>query len=77
MNSENTENRNENYEEIFHNHEIYIEPNPDHYRGGFAWSVCKDEFELECGLAITVDEALVEAHKAIEDLEVNHPHAFP
>lgn len=27
--------------------EIYIEPNPDHYRGGFAWSVCRNESELD------------------------------
>jgi hypothetical protein len=77
MNSENTENRDESYEEIFHEHEIYIEPNPDHYRGGFAWSVCKDECELECGLATTKDDALAEAHKAIEDLAVNRPRVSP
>ena len=68
MNRENTETHNESYEEIFLNHEIYIEPNPDHYRGGFAWSVCKNEYELNCGLSITRDEALKEARSSIEKL---------
>jgi hypothetical protein len=68
MNSENTDTNWQNYEEIFHEHEIYIEPNPDHYRGGFAWSICKNECELDCGLATTVEEALIRAHKAIEVL---------
>lgn len=69
MNGENTETCNDSYEEIFHNHEIYIEPNPDHYRGGFAWSVSKDECEIDCGLATTLDEAITEAHTAIEKIE--------
>jgi hypothetical protein len=68
MNYENTETRDESYEEIFRDHEIYIEPNPDHYRGGFAWSVCKDECELDCGLATSLDEAIAEAHNAIEKI---------
>ena len=69
MNNESIEGTNTTYEEIFRGHEIYIEPNPDHYRGGSVWSVCKDECELECGLATSADEALAEAHAAIEKLE--------
>jgi hypothetical protein len=68
MKNKNIETDWQSYEEIFHEHEIYIEPNPDHYRGGFSWSVCKDESELDCGLATTVKDALLEAHKAIEVL---------
>lgn len=61
------------YEEIFHEYEITIAPNPDHYRGGFEWSVCKDACELECDLAFTAEDALAQAHKAIKNLEVNRP----
>lgn len=68
MKYENTETCAESHEEIFHEHEIYIEPNPDHYRGGFAWSVCKDECEIGCGLATTMDGAIAEAHMAIEKI---------
>lgn len=68
MNSENTVIGNHSYEENFCEHEIYVEPNPDQYRGGFTWSVCKADCELDCGLAITVEDALTEAHKAIKEL---------
>jgi hypothetical protein len=68
MHDKNTKTSTESYEEVFCDHEIYIEPNPDHYRGGFAWSVCKDECELDCGLANTVDEALAEAQSFIKKL---------
>ncbi|MFZ6749595.1 hypothetical protein [Undibacterium sp. Ren11W] len=68
MSSEKTETCDESYEEIFHDHEIYIELNPDHYRGGFAWSVCKDECEIDCGLATTLGEAIAESHMAIEKI---------
>lgn len=69
MKYENTETCTESYEEIFHGYEIYIEPNPDHYRGGYAWSVCSEESELDCGLAPMLDEAITEAHTAIEKIE--------
>ncbi|MFZ6689300.1 hypothetical protein ACO0K0_16270 [Undibacterium sp. SXout11W] len=68
MKRENSETNNQNHEEIFHEHEIYIEPNPDHYRGGFVWSVCKGECELDCGLSLTIDDALNEAKKVIREL---------
>ena len=54
------------YEAIFRGIEIYIEPNPDRYRGGFAWSVCRDKNEFDTGLAFTKNDALAEARKAIE-----------
>jgi hypothetical protein len=53
------------------NSRIYIEANSDHYRGGFVWSVCRDENELDCGLALTEDEAMAEAQRAIEELDVS------
>lgn len=68
MNVEYENMRNENHEEIFRGYEIYVEPNPDHYSGGYVWSVCKDDDELECGLAFTKVDALAEAKKTIEAL---------
>lgn len=68
MNNLNDETSNESYEEIFRDYEIFIEPNPDKYRGGFAWSVSKDECELDCGLAPSMDSAIAESHIAIDKL---------
>lgn len=59
------------YEEVFRGVVIYIEANPDHYRGGFMWSVCRDEYELDCGLALIEDEAMAEAQQAIEELDLS------
>ncbi len=71
MNIESIEEGKLSYEEIFRGVEIYIEANPDLYRGGFAWSVCRDENELDCGLASTEDEAMAEAQRAIEELDLS------
>jgi hypothetical protein len=57
------------YEEIHLGYEIEIDANPDQYRGGFAWSVSKDECEFDCGLANSVQDALNEAHSAIAVLK--------
>jgi hypothetical protein len=69
MNIENIEEDKQSYDNIYRGVEIYIEANPDHYRGGFAWSVCRDESELDCGLALTDDAAMAEAQRAIEELD--------
>jgi hypothetical protein len=68
MSIENIEEDNLSYEEIFCGVEIYIEPNPDRYRGGFMWFVCRDENELDTDLAFTKNDALAEARKAIKCL---------
>lgn len=68
MDTENAETCNESYEEIFRDHEIFIEPNPDQYRGGFAWSVSKGECELDCGLAPTLESAIAESHTSINKI---------
>nr|WP_315485228.1 hypothetical protein [uncultured Undibacterium sp.] len=68
MNIENIGEDRRSYENIYRSVEIYIEANPDHYRGGFAWSVCREENELDSGLALTEDEAMAEAQRAIEDM---------
>ena len=59
------------YDEIFCCHEIFKEPNPDHYRGGSVWSVSKDEFEIDCGLEPSPVEALAASRAAIEKHDVN------
>jgi len=65
MKSNTFETINETYEEIFHDYEIYIEPNPDNYRGGCSWSISRGDLELDCGLARDKKEALSDAHKAV------------
>ena len=54
------------YEEIYLGHEIYIEPNRDPYREGFEWSVCKDDVEIDSGLAFSIADALEEARKIVD-----------
>lgn len=49
------------YEEIFLEHEIYIQPDRDPYRGGFEWSVCRNGVELDSGLEFSIDDALKQA----------------
>jgi hypothetical protein len=56
------------YEEIYQNYEVYISPNRDAYRGGYEWSVCKDETECETGLEFSIDDALNSAKLAIDRL---------
>lgn len=64
-NDSSTETENESLHEIFLGHEIDIEPNSDHYRGGLSWSVSKDDIELECGISFTLSEALNDARGKI------------
>lgn len=61
--------KNESYEETYVGHAIFVEPNRDPYGGGFEWSVCKDDIELECGLDFTVDEALKSARKYVDGVD--------
>ena len=62
------------YEEIFLDHEIYIQPDRDPYRGGFEWSVCRDAVELDAGLEFSIDEALKKAQGVVTALkEVGSP----
>lgn len=56
----------ENYEETYEGRSIFVGPNRDAYRGGFEWSVCKDDVELESGLEFSVDEALKAARQAVD-----------
>ena len=46
------------YEEEINGFTIYIEDNPDRWRGGYSWSVCKDEVEFDSGLEFNTADAL-------------------
>jgi hypothetical protein len=52
-------------EETINGFEVYIEPNPDQYRGGYLWSVSKNNEELDTGLAFTVEDAFKNIHQTI------------
>ena len=56
------------YEEVYKDHEIYIEENPDPFREDLDWTVCKDEVVLEEDNAYTAKDALAEAYLAIDSL---------
>jgi hypothetical protein len=58
------------YEEIFLDHEIYIQPDRDPYRGGFEWSVCREGVELEAGLEFSIDDALIKAQGVVTALKL-------
>jgi hypothetical protein len=45
-------------EEEFEGYRIYIENNPDHYCGGYEWSVCKDNEILDSDFAFSIEAAL-------------------
>jgi hypothetical protein len=53
------------YEEIFHGYEIYVISNPDRWRGGFEWSICKDNCEIESELVFCVDDAIKNAREVV------------
>ena len=44
-------------EDTINGFDIYIEPNPDQYRGGFVWSVSKNNEEIDCGLVFSINDA--------------------
>ncbi|WP_273023114.1 hypothetical protein [Rheinheimera sp.] len=50
------------YEEEVNGFIIYIEDNPDRWRGGYSWSVCKDDVELDSGSVFDVVDALEQAY---------------
>lgn len=49
------------YEEEVNGFTIYIEDNPDRWRGGYSWSVCKNGVELGLGLEFDVADAFEQA----------------
>ena len=63
------------YEEAYLDHEIYIEPNRDPYREGFEWSVCKDDVEIDAGLAFTIADSLEAARKVVDGVAKSRTNA--
>lgn len=55
-------------EEEYKGYVIFIERNPDPYRGGFSWSVCNDGEEIDVGLDFSVENARKEAQGVIDTL---------
>lgn len=45
------------YHAVLQTFEIYIDHNPDHWRGGYVWVVCKNGQELSSGLSFGLAEA--------------------
>lgn len=58
----------ESFEDSFCGFDIFVEPNPDSWRGGFQWNVCRDNEELECGLEFSGSLALDVARRCIEKI---------
>lgn len=56
------------YEEIYLDHEIFIEPDRDRYRGGFEWAVCRNGVELVAGLEFSAEDALKQARSEVDAL---------
>lgn len=56
------------YEEEVNGYTILIDVNPDRWRGGSVWSVCKGGVELDSGLAFDVTDAIGSANNAIDAL---------
>lgn len=50
------------YEEEVNGFTIYVEENPDRWRGGCSWAVCRDKVELDSGLEFDVAGALERAY---------------
>jgi hypothetical protein len=59
------------YEETYNGYDIFVIENPDRYRGGFEWSVCKDAVELDSGLEFIAKIAIESAHKIVDSLVKN------
>jgi hypothetical protein len=57
-------------EEVFERYQIHIVNNPDRYRGGYEWSVSKDNEMLDSGLAFNVEDAILEAKTLIIQLNI-------
>lgn len=53
------------YHENFQTFEIYIDHNPDRWRGGYVWVVSKNNQELSCGLSFCVAAAAEEARESV------------
>lgn len=53
------------YHEIFQTFEIYIDHNPDRWRGGYVWVVSKNNQEISSGLSFGVAASVYEARASV------------
>jgi hypothetical protein len=60
------------HEETYNGYDIFVDENRDHNRGGYEWSVCKDETEWDSGLEFIAKSAIESAHKAVDSLVKNN-----
>jgi hypothetical protein len=49
---------------------VFVEPSLDRYNPGFSWSVCRNNTELESGLAFSEEAAVKEAEQAARELSL-------
>ncbi|MBT1446542.1 hypothetical protein KJI95_18770 [Shewanella sp. JM162201] len=56
------------HEEEYKGYVIYVENNPDSYRGGYEYSVSDGEAIIEDGLVFDVEDALQSARSFIDSL---------
>lgn len=56
------------YEEEVNGYTIFIDVNPDRWRGGFVWSVCKDDVELDSGVEFRGGTARLQAYNILSSL---------
>ena len=56
------------YEEEVNGYTIFIEVNPDHWRGGFVWSVCIDGAELNSGMEFKTVTARLQAYNMLSSV---------
>lgn len=56
------------YEEELNGYTIFIDVNPDRWRGGFIWSVCKDDVELVSGIEFMGGTARLQAYNVLSSL---------
>lgn len=68
MNTTQTVADDETKKDVRPSYEVFIEPNPDTWRGGFQWSVSTGDEELECGLELSRRLAMSTAKKFIAEL---------
>lgn len=56
------------YEEEVNGYTISIDVNPDRWRGGFVWSVCKDGVELDSGVEFRTETARLQAYNMLSSV---------
>lgn len=56
------------YEEEVNGYTILIDVNPDRWRGGSVWSVCKGGVELDSGVEFRTETARLQAYNMLSSV---------